>query len=84
MAPQTRYHHMEGLGHRRDEIKIDIIRYAQIYKSNNDLIEYDKVPVPKPAPDKVLINIKYTRVCHTDLHVRPPASLRQWEVINNE
>ncbi|PUU79711.1 hypothetical protein B9Z19DRAFT_978392, partial [Tuber borchii] len=31
-------------------------------------IEYKKVPVPKPAPDKVLIKIKYTGVCHTDLH----------------
>ena len=35
-------------------------QYAQIYKSNNDPIEYKKVPVPKPGPDEVLINIKYT------------------------
>ncbi|PUU79710.1 hypothetical protein B9Z19DRAFT_1124803 [Tuber borchii] len=59
-------------------------RYAQIFKSNNDPIDYKKVPAPKSAPDKVLINIKYTGVCHTDLHVKAPASLQQWEVISNE
>ena len=31
-----------------------------MYKSNNDPIEYKEVPVPKPALDEVLINIKYT------------------------
>jgi len=35
-------------------------QYAQIYKDNNHPIEYKKVPVPKPGPDEVLINIKYT------------------------
>lgn len=24
--------------------------------------------MPKPGPDEVLINIKYSGVCHTDLH----------------
>ena len=24
--------------------------------------------VPKPGPDEVLVNIKYSGVCHTDLH----------------
>ena len=36
-------------------------QYAQMYKSNNDPIEYKKVPVSKPAPDEALLNIKYTR-----------------------
>ena len=35
-------------------------QYAQIFKNHNDPIEYKKVPVPKPGPDEVLINIKYT------------------------
>ncbi|KAG0632560.1 chaperonin 10-like protein [Tuber brumale] len=43
-------------------------QYAQVFKSNNDPIENKKVPVSKPGPDEVLINIKYTGVCHTDLH----------------
>jgi len=29
---------------------------------------YKKIPVPSPGPDEVLINIKYSGVCHTDLH----------------
>ncbi|PUU74200.1 hypothetical protein B9Z19DRAFT_1133735 [Tuber borchii] len=52
-------------------------RYAQMYKSNNDPIEYKGVPVQKPAPDKVLINIKYTGVCHTDLHKDCPLRTKQ-------
>ncbi len=31
-------------------------------------VKYQKIPVPKPGPDEVLINIKYSGVCHTDLH----------------
>ena len=31
-------------------------------------IAYKKIPVRKPGPDEVLINIKYSGVCHTDLH----------------
>ena len=27
-----------------------------------------EIPVPKPGPDEVLVNIKYSGVCHTDLH----------------
>lgn len=31
-------------------------------------VVYKKIPVPKPGPDEVLVNIKYSGVCHTDLH----------------
>ncbi|KAI1075494.1 GroES-like protein [Whalleya microplaca] len=31
-------------------------------------LQYKKIPVPTPGPDEVLINIKYSGVCHTDLH----------------
>lgn len=31
-------------------------------------VVYKKIPVQKPGPDEVLINIKYSGVCHTDLH----------------
>ena len=30
-------------------------------KTNRDLVQ-------KPGPDEVLVNIKYSGVCHTDLH----------------
>lgn len=29
---------------------------------------YKKIPVAKPGPDEVLVNVKYSGVCHTDLH----------------
>lgn len=29
---------------------------------------YKKIPVPKPGPDEVLIHVRYSGVCHTDLH----------------
>ncbi len=31
-------------------------------------IDYKQIPVQKPGPDEVLVNIKYSGVCHTDLH----------------
>lgn len=31
-------------------------------------MSYKKIPVQKPGPDEVLINVKYSGVCHTDLH----------------
>lgn len=31
-------------------------------------IVYKKIPVQKPGPDEVLINVKFSGVCHTDLH----------------
>lgn len=37
------------------------------YESGGEL-HYKDVPVPKPKPNEILINIKYSGVCHTDLH----------------
>lgn len=31
-------------------------------------MSYKKIPVQKPGPDEVLVNVKYSGVCHTDLH----------------
>lgn len=31
-------------------------------------LEYKTIPVPQVGHDEVLVNIKYTGVCHTDLH----------------
>lgn len=31
-------------------------------------IKYKKIPTPTPGPTDVLVNIKYSGVCHTDLH----------------
>lgn len=29
---------------------------------------YKKIPVQKPGPDEILVEVKYSGVCHTDLH----------------
>jgi propanol-preferring alcohol dehydrogenase len=39
-----------------------------VFKTNNAPLEYKRIPVPKVGQDEVLINIKYSGVCHTDLH----------------
>lgn len=35
---------------------------------NIPAVVYKKIPVQEPGPDEVLINVKYSGVCHTDLH----------------
>lgn len=45
--------------------------------ANNPLeVVYKKVPVRTPGSDEVLVNIKYSGVCHTDLH----AVLGDWPI----
>ncbi|CCH61398.1 hypothetical protein TBLA_0E03440 [Henningerozyma blattae CBS 6284] len=41
---------------------------AVIFYKNGGPLEYKDVPVPTPKPNEILINIKYSGVCHTDLH----------------
>lgn len=43
-------------------------QYAQVIEKTGGPVEYKKIPVQKPGPDEVLVNIKYSGVCHTDLH----------------
>ncbi|KAI2621845.1 dehydrogenase-like protein [Xylaria nigripes] len=43
-------------------------QWAQVLGKKGGKVSYMKIPVPKPGPDEVLINIKYSGVCHTDLH----------------
>ncbi|SCU84238.1 LAMI_0C06766g1_1 [Lachancea mirantina] len=37
------------------------------YESGGEL-QYKDIPVPKPKSNELLINVKYSGVCHTDLH----------------
>lgn len=39
-----------------------------IFYENNGPLEYKDIPVPKPKANELLINVKYSGVCHTDLH----------------
>lgn len=43
-------------------------QWAQVVEKTGGPVVYKKIPVQKPGPDEVLINIKYSGVCHTDLH----------------
>lgn len=43
-------------------------QWAQVLEKTGGPVVYKKIPVPKPGPDEVLINVKYSGVCHTDLH----------------
>jgi propanol-preferring alcohol dehydrogenase len=39
-----------------------------VFATNNAPLKYQKIPIPDCGRDEVLINIKYSGVCHTDLH----------------
>ncbi|KAI9850388.1 MAG: alcohol dehydrogenase [Vezdaea acicularis] len=41
---------------------------AQVITKTGGPIEFKRIPVPKPASDEVLVNVKFSGVCHTDLH----------------
>ncbi|KAG5983051.1 alcohol dehydrogenase [Claviceps digitariae] len=49
-------------------------QYAAVVEKTGGPVVYKKIPVPKPAPDEVLIHVLYSGVCHTDLH----AMLGDW------
>lgn len=39
-----------------------------IFYENGGALHYKDIPVPKPKPNEILVNVKYSGVCHTDLH----------------
>lgn len=43
-------------------------QWAQVVEKVGGPATYKRIPVQKPGPDEVLVNIKYSGVCHTDLH----------------
>ncbi|KAG7434079.1 Alcohol dehydrogenase 1 [Fusarium oxysporum f. sp. raphani] len=43
-------------------------QWAQVLEERGGAVQYKKIPVPTPGSDEVLINVKYSGVCHTDLH----------------
>ena len=43
-------------------------QWAQVVEKRGGPPIYKQIPVPKPGPDEVLVKIKYSGVCHTDLH----------------
>ncbi|RCK65220.1 Alcohol dehydrogenase 2 [Candida viswanathii] len=49
-------------------MSIPTTQKAIIFETNGGKLEYKDIPVPKPKPNELLINVKYSGVCHTDLH----------------
>ncbi|GME94604.1 hypothetical protein B5S31_g4197 [[Candida] boidinii] len=49
-------------------MSIPTTQKAVIFYENGGPLEYKDIPVPTPKPNEILINIKYSGVCHTDLH----------------
>ncbi|KAK4494896.1 hypothetical protein PRZ48_014252 [Zasmidium cellare] len=43
-------------------------QWAQVVEKTGGPVVYKEIDVQEPGPDEVLINIKYSGVCHTDLH----------------
>ena len=41
---------------------------AQVVEKVGAAPVYKEIDVAEPGPDEVLINVKFTGVCHTDLH----------------
>lgn len=41
---------------------------AQVIEKTGGPVEFKEIPVQEPASDEVLVNIKFSGVCHTDLH----------------
>jgi len=44
------------------------MQWAQVVEKTGGPVVYKQIPVQKPGPDEVLVNIKFSGVCHTDLH----------------
>jgi len=44
------------------------MQWAQVIEKTGGPVEYKQIPVQKPGPDEVLVNVKFSGVCHTDLH----------------
>ena len=43
-------------------------QWAQVLEKTGGPVEYKEIDVRKPGPDEVLVNVKFSGVCHTDLH----------------
>ena len=41
---------------------------AVIFYENGGELQYKDIPVPQPKPNEILINVKFSGVCHTDVH----------------
>ncbi|KAF2838782.1 GroES-like protein [Patellaria atrata CBS 101060] len=41
---------------------------AQVIEKTGGPLQYKEIDVQQPGPDEILVNVKFSGVCHTDLH----------------
>lgn len=49
-------------------MSIPKLQWAQVADKAGGPLELRQIPVPTPGPDEILVKIRYSGVCHTDLH----------------
>lgn len=47
---------------------IPSMQKAVVFDVHSGPLVYKDIPVPQPKPNELLVNVKYSGVCHTDLH----------------
>ncbi|OAR01559.1 hypothetical protein LLEC1_04681, partial [Akanthomyces lecanii] len=57
-------------------VQIPTEQMAQVIEAVGGPLSFKKIPVATPGPDEVLVNVKYSGVCHTDLH----AMMGDWPI----
>lgn len=51
-------------------MSIPELQWAQVAEKVGGPLVYKQIPVPKPGPDEILVKMRYSGVCHTDLHAK--------------
>lgn len=54
--------------HKKPTMTLPEKQKAVIFYEHGGPLQYTTVPVPQPSSTQILINIKYSGVCHSDLH----------------
>lgn len=44
------------------------MQHALVYEKYNGHLQVKELPIPEPKSDELLIKIKYSGICHSDLH----------------
>lgn len=49
-------------------LSIPALQKAIVFETHGGPLIYKDIPVPKPRSNEILVNVKFSGVCHTDLH----------------
>ncbi|CAB4253279.1 similar to Saccharomyces cerevisiae YMR083W ADH3 Mitochondrial alcohol dehydrogenase isozyme III [Maudiozyma barnettii] len=67
-TPKRSFNWNQGVLRLNSTFAIPKTQKGVIFYENNGPLHYKDIPVPVPKPNEILINVKYSGVCHTDLH----------------